>query len=232
MVKRMAYTRPPSRYVALFEKLAQAVPPLCPRLIQYVAAEDAWYAVFKYVDGHVPHSLDAAWDDIWDEAFIFLKRLRECPCPPLIDLQDEWIARLHEFDAWDAPAEHLKHRLFEALPRRPAVLTHGDFSPQNFLLTARGLMLLDWESIGQAPPGFDEGWMVALSCLGVTPGLTVAQLIERITASGICYDDLRWFQGLGLLRLLYRTHTLRIEEHLRPHLLSRIRAGIQEYIQP
>lgn len=220
VVKSFGSECSPSPYAQLFADLHQRG--IAPRLRDVLTSIDGWYALFELVDGELP-TADARWDVIWPQAVQQLKTLTLCNADSLVDLPMRWMARFDEFSWHDAPAELLRDRLRATLPTAPLVVAHGDFSPQNFVLTPTGLVLIDWEEAGRAPAGFDAGWVLALSQLGVSYGRTAQQLQTEFVHLGINEAVFRWARRLGLLRLLFRAGALGLPAYSRTALVTRLR---------
>jgi hypothetical protein len=231
VVKRLDYTRSPQQYAQLFNQIAEESLPLAPSLLQTVQLPEYWYALFAYVEGYVPSSNDPKWDSLWRSAFDLLVRIREMgDIVPEWMLESMWLERLSRFDFLYAPARSLLENLLQISPTGVRTLAHGDFSGQNLLWTPDGLILLDWEEVGSAYPGFDAGWLLALNRVGSGPQLAQAAMFNDFIGRGFPEENLYWFESLGLLRLLYRAMTLPIEIRIWPIVVKTIRAIISDYV--
>jgi hypothetical protein len=231
VAKRMDYVRAPGQYADLFDKMIASASVPCPRLARTVELADCWYALFFYVNGSAPSPDDAHWSSIWQAAFQLLERLRDLTqIVPEWDLESIWLERLLRFDFLYPPARDLLHNLLGAAPAGPRAMTHGDFSTQNFLWASNGLTLVDWEEIGSAHIGFDAGWTLALNRIGSGPRCAQEQLFAELAGLGFPEANLRWFEGLGLLRLLYRASTLPVDAAVRAILMDKIRGVITAFL--
>jgi aminoglycoside phosphotransferase (APT) family kinase protein len=229
VAKRMEYVREPRAYTELFGRLSECADPPCPRFLRTVELSDYWYAVFRHVEGEVPNPADPTWDVVWRDAFTLLQRMRDLKdIVPAWDLNAWWLHRLSQVDFSYPPAQNLLRRLLDAPVEGPGTLAHGDFSAQNLLCTARGLVLVDWEEVGAAPIGFDAGWVLALNRVGSGPRLLPLEAFDNLVARGFPGMNLRWFESLGLLRLLYRAMTLSMGEITRALVMQRVRAAISD----
>jgi uncharacterized protein (TIGR02172 family) len=73
-------------------------------------------------------------------------------CPPELPSQRDWISsRIQQSQALSAAAKEAALRALNKLPDGEAVC-HGDFHPQNIFLTARGPVVLDWETATRGDP--------------------------------------------------------------------------------
>ena len=143
---------------------------------------------------------------------------------------DEWTQRLSAFRYRDAAAELLRRRLFAQRPSSTPVLAHGDFAPQNLLEIPTGALLVDWEQCGSAPQAFDAGWLSALVRAELTPTGSPASLTRQLERLQIDADELRWCEGLGLLRLLYRVRTASMSANGRSAAAARLRVAILHHL--
>lgn len=203
VVKRMGYERDPGTVGSLLNHLRAAGMP-CPRLVQGIPLADEWAALFTFEAGASVGLTDPVWPRVWEEALVRLEQLHKLPpLPPHWRLESLWQARLKALP-FEGAAAALWDHLQDSPPLGLPTLAHGDFAPQNFLWTEAGLMLIDWEEIGWAAPAFDAGWLLALNRVGAGPRLGQASLFASLIARGFPAHNLRWFEGLGLLRMLYR----------------------------
>jgi hypothetical protein len=229
VAKRMDYVRAPGVYTELFDRLNERSTLPCPRLLLTVPFSDCWYAVFTHVDGVVPNPANPTWSGVWREAFTLMQRLREeKEIVPPWDLKAMWLDRLLQVDLPDPFARNLLHRLLETPIEDQVHLAHGDFSAQNLLCTKDGLMLVDWEEVGVAPVGFDAGWVLALNRIGSGPQQSPQEVFNDLAGRGFPESNLRWYEGLGLLRLLYRAMTLSMSEVTRAFVMQRVRSAISD----
>ena len=93
--------------------------------------------------------------------------------------------------------------LASALPQEPCVLTHGDLSDDNIIVTPDGLCLIDWECSGFTPRSISRVVSEALGHPGL--GSRVVQCPYE-AARHSALHELPEF-STGLLRL----HTIRLE---------------------
>ncbi|MGH2452640.1 MAG: phosphotransferase [Candidatus Rokuibacteriota bacterium] len=156
------------------------------------------YAIQEYVEGPFP---DHAWVvEHRDELAALLSRIHRDPALRTLLATPRRVAfqvaalpesrRLVEAAFGDRPglraaAEWLTAHQ-PALPDDELVPTHGDISPKNFLITPRGLIMIDWEDAALADPMRDLGpllwwyfpppaWPAVMNRYGtrLTPPLTV-----------------------------------------------------------
>lgn len=210
IVKRMGAQRPPEDYVPLFHHVAELG--IGPPFVAPIPEPDGWFAVFRFVEGRQPPAGDPVWQLVWQKVPGVLERLGSATVVPPFDLLDHWRGVLTAHDFGGAPARQLQETLFEDEPGGlPVVLSHGDFSPQNFVLVGNDLVLIDWEQAGRAPAGFDAGWALALLGAGAAPA-------PGVDPAGLGWAEgghLRWFVRLGLLRMLWRADTLPLADRVR-----------------
>jgi spectinomycin phosphotransferase len=75
------------------------------------------------------------------------------------------------------------------MPASELVITHGEPHPGNVIRARDGLALVDWDTVGLAPPERDR-WMLAADA-----GSAEARVYERMTGRAVNPD------GLALYRL-------------------------------
>ncbi len=194
VVKRMPCDRPPALLEAIRDALGHEH---VPALLDHVDRGEVWYGVFEHLPGAPPR-------DVPDAALALLARLHACPVRPAIDLVATWLERLSATRLHDAPAELLRSQLCASPAAQAHGLAHGDFAPQNLLVSADRIALVDWEQCGSAPAAFDAGWSMALARTRMLPEQDADALGHRLTSMGLEPEALRWFEALGVLRLLYR----------------------------
>lgn len=230
VAKQMSYQRAPETFAHLFREMKRAQVP-CPELVTVIELKDNWFALFTYEDGYIPR-FDSQWDSVWQQAFDLLARLRELiGIVPEWDLESMWLDRFSQATFNSSSGQGLSQRLLESLPKGEQTLAHGDFAPQNFLCTGERLLLLDWEEVGSAHTGFDAGWILALNRIGAGPRMPQTQLFRSLVSIGFPVDNLRWFEGLGLLRMLYRLLTLPMEQMTSQLLFAGIQNKIASYMK-
>ncbi len=208
VAKRMRYDRDPEHYFELLTSLAEMSSRFCPRLLDTVAAQNCWYAFFEWISGDCLPFLPSDADFIWRSTLLLLGRMRTCSFLPKWPLESIWLDRLAKQMSNDAAAAFILASLRCSVPDGPRLLTHGDFSLQNFIRSSDGVVLVDWEEVGSAPPGFDAGWMLALARLGYGPPQSHDEMVDAFVDAGLSKSNLSWFETLGLLRLLFRARTL------------------------
>ena len=229
VLKRFDTARPLEIYVQLFEQLHDMS--VGPRLRDVIEGQEEWYAAFEFMVGTLPSSTGVGWDRLWPQAVTLLQRLRTYKDVPASDLSLLWMKLLRSFNFHDAPAELLKKRLLAGPVPGPFSLAHGDFSPQNFVPTSCGLMLIDWEEAGRAPTTFDAGWLLVLGELGLTPRRTPLQLMADLRPLDLEPDALRWSFRIGLLRLLWRARTMELDGRSRVATITRLRQLISNELE-
>jgi hypothetical protein len=194
-----------------------------PELVDVVDSQEACYAVLRFVEGTQPLPGDDRWLMLWSYVPIVHERVSALP-PQGPDLVAQWMERLSSFAFPEESATRLLRRLQSSRPDGIPTMTHGDFSLQNMVLTEDRIVMIDWEQAGAAPAGFDAGWLLALMHTGLIPtaGEDQAALSARLTGGAIEPCVVRWYRALGLLRLLYRAHTLPLSQLNRLGLRARI----------
>jgi hypothetical protein len=231
VLKGMSDERPPETFARVLDDLERAGV-RCPQLLGAVREHGGWVALLSHLPGR-PVSVSATcWAALWQQAFSLLTRLAGMPGGRAPwDLRTTWLRRLEgRLDAWPV-ASRLLELLATAPPQGGPVLAHGDFAPQNFLDCGGDLALVDWDEMGCAEPGFDGGWLLALNRVGAGPRMQPARLRGRLIAHGAPEDNLVWFEGLGLLRLLYRASTLPLEPAHAHHLIRRIEGALSAFLE-
>jgi aminoglycoside phosphotransferase (APT) family kinase protein len=229
VVKRMAYDREPNVYLELLTRLAAMPPRFCPQLLGTVCTDqDYWYALFEWMEGSTPPFRPSEIDFVWQSIIELLQRMRNCSLASEWFLDSIWLNRLREALSDVPSASLIVERLCCSIPDERRSLAHGDFSVQNLLCHANGLVLLDWEEVGSAPAGFDAGWMLALARMGHAPLLNYRAMQRAFLAVGFPAENLRWFEMLGLLRLLFRAQTLLVEPRARERILVSVQRELSK----
>ncbi len=227
VLKQIRDNRDPGRYLDMLAALARIRPHFCPRPLMVLDAGDiGWYALFEWVDGQCPASTtlnDAAWGSVVN----LLQTLASCSIVPEWQLESMWLDRLEQHFSDHPAAAFIMNLLRSAMPEGESTLAHGDFSPQNFVWGSGGLVLVDWDEIGSAPPGFDAGWMLAHAYLGVGARPYV-EMIRVLMAEGFQKSNLRWFERLGLLRLLFRARTLPMDDGRRQRVQTAVNQAVYQ----
>lgn len=230
VIKRMSSERSPAMYAERFGYLSSLEPLIAPNLVAVVDVGDCWYAVFEHIEGSLPSPGDGGWSSFWQRAFDLLVRLRSLPNVPVEwRLESTWLDCLSNFAFGFAPAEALLNRLLGTQPLGPRTWAHGDFSGQNLIMASHGLVLIDWEDLGSAPAGFDAGWLLALNRLGAGPQVSPLGLFGVFNNLGFPEENLRWFEALGLLRLLYRAKTLNLPPPVEALIVQTTQIAIASY---
>jgi aminoglycoside phosphotransferase (APT) family kinase protein len=204
----------------------------CPTLLASAAAPSGWLALFDHVEGHVPDPLSTAWPKAWSAAVSLLtqlSRIREHVAS--WDLESEWLDNVAPAAAEDEAACDLLCRLRERAPDGVPCFAHGDFAPQNFVLGGpAGLTLIDWEDCGYSRPGFDAGWLLSLNRIGAGPRCEQTVLHRRlIDETGVVDTNLKWFEGLGLLRMHARAYAWTDRPLERAFILEAVRLAISSH---
>jgi hypothetical protein len=65
----------------------------------------------------------------------------------------------------------------------------------------------------------------------LVPGDSSEVLALQLAAVGVDNHELRWFEGLGLLRLLYRVRTTQLSANARSVAAGRLRAAILHHLE-
>jgi uncharacterized protein (TIGR02172 family) len=90
-------------------------------------------------------------------------RIHRCLCPSELPSQREWITkRIEAVDLSEAEKEAIRRSLAE-LPEGMAIC-HGDFHPENVLLTRRGPVVIDWDTATRGHPLGDVACTSRLFC--------------------------------------------------------------------
>jgi hypothetical protein len=230
VIKRLGAERAAPEYARLFRHVADLG--IAPRFVGSISSPADWYAVFEFVPGRQLRTGDPEWELVWAQVPETLQRLCSSTVVPAFDVLDHWRAVLsgHHFPA--GPGRQLQEALFANEPEgQRVVLVHGDFSPQNFILAGRKLMLVDWEQAGGAPAGFDAGWAIAIVTAGAATGIDTAPIVAALRRAGPDEGVLGWFVRLGLLRMLWRAHTLPLTDVVRVALLAQLRQTIARELE-
>jgi hypothetical protein len=231
VVKALAVDRRPEDVARTLEMI-RAHGIACPALLASVRTSVGWLVLFEHVEGHRPVLGSAKWAETWSAAFDLMPRLTAIhERVAAWDLESEWLELAAPAAAEDEAAGDLLHRLRERTPEGRPCLAHGDFAPQNFVLTAEGLTLIDWEHLGYACPGFDAGWLLSLNLVGTGPRWPQDRLAQRFAEMGLTRWNLKWFEGMGLLRMHARAHAWRDRPWERTFGLEMVRTAIREWVE-
>lgn len=229
VVKRMTADHDPERHTDLITQLSQPPHALCPRVLGAVILDPTcWYALLEWLDGSDRPTGAESAELFRGSTLDLLGRMRACPVVPERRIESIWLDRLDAHPFEDAGASALLSSLRRAAPEGPRTLAHGDFSVQNFVWSPRGVLLVDWEEVGSAPVGFDAGWMLALARMGHGPPRRPPELLSAFLDAGFPRSNLRWFEALGLLRLLFRAETLPMDAGLRRVVVGVLRGAVGE----
>lgn len=227
VVKRMGVDRSREEYRRLLANLHASSSWPVPHLLDACDGDGCWYALFEYMDGTV----GVVPSTIWHQAGLLLQRLSVAtPVEPLCALIPLWLDRLQKAELADPSAEKLLVQMMRRRPGGPVVFAHGDFSPQNFCVSHQRLSVIDLEEAGTAPLGFDAGWLLALHRVGALHGFDDSTFLQTLDASAPA-KNLNWYEGLGLLRLLYRCRTLTMDAEARDLAILRVSRSLREFIR-
>ena len=126
-----------------------------PAVHEMIEIEGRRGIIFERIDGIsvMSHVQAKPW-----EMFRLTRQLAElqaqihrCACPNELPSQRDWIAgRLEVLDLPTDEKEDVQ-RCLAALPDGNAIC-HGDFHPENVLLTRRGLVVIDWDTATRGHP--------------------------------------------------------------------------------
>lgn len=227
VAKQMSPMQHPEEYARTFNAVSQAG--LGPQFIEAVPGPAEWYALFQYLPGNHPDATADGWDRLRPQVRSLLEGLAIVAELPRFNLIDHWVPLLTAYSFPEATATEFRQRLFQRLPADTTVLAHGDFSLQNLILASGRAILIDWSQAGRAPAGFDAGWLIAITKVGVPCGCSETQLVRDLADDNA--DSIQWFVHLGLLRLLWRAHTLPLNDFVRAALRARLLALIQNELQ-
>jgi len=147
------HARAQREYAATAAVHAAGLP--APAAFELIEVEGHSGIVFERVEGVslLTHTQARPWT-LFDAVRLLADlhaRMHRCTAPATLPTLRERIA--DRIEAADAPAEHkqaARDRL-RALPDGTA-LCHGDFHPENILLTARGPVVIDWGSASRGDP--------------------------------------------------------------------------------
>ena len=137
-----------------------------PRVIASIPSASSWLLLTSYLHGQVLTSVDVA--SLLPSSLLFLDSFESItflPSTSLISTFDYF----YQFIASSLSAHDHFELFFSRLPLRPPIdqpcFVHGDFAPQNFLITQSlpRFSLVDWEYAGLGYMGFDRGWLLAAS---------------------------------------------------------------------
>jgi aminoglycoside phosphotransferase (APT) family kinase protein len=140
-------------------------------------------------------------------------------------LESLWLDRLERHFGGESAAAFVLGSLREDQPEGIETLAHGDFSNQNLVCSPAGIVLVDWEEVGSAAPGFDAGWLLAHARIGAS-GRSHDQCLAALLDVGFSQKNLDWFESLGLLRLLFRARTLQMDESHRRSVLDVVKREV------
>jgi aminoglycoside phosphotransferase (APT) family kinase protein len=228
VLKQIQEDRDPDHYLDVLKELAQMLRGICPRPLTVLSADQTgWYVLFEWVSGQGPSSTvldDATWGSVVER----LRTLANCNIVPEWHLESMWLDRLEQHISDEPAAAFILDTLRRKRPKGERTLAHGDFIPQNFVLGSSGIVLIDWEEVGSAPPGFDAGWMLAHTQIGAG-ARSHAEMLRGLTAAGFRKSNLYWFERLGLLRLLFRARSLPVEEAHRKQIRAVVDQAVYRY---
>lgn len=198
-----------------------------PDVVDWVDTEEGGWLVLRYVDGIQPAPADREWHRLWARIPSALYRLgRVSATGP--DLVKHWTDTLLCYPFPEVSARRLQERVAAApWVQQDGFLAHGDFSPQNMVLVNDDIVLIDWELAGRAPEGFDAGWLLALTRTGIVQAPCGDERLEQLLTGGrVPLHLIHWYRELGLLRLLWRAHTLPMGEVHRNFLRAQVLLAI------
>jgi len=217
--QRMSSAQRPDVLCGVLTELAERRPPICPPVIGAVADGTEVWLMSGYL-------ADAEGRPDWPQLLQILHVLGAIPASGLTRLEPAWLRRLAVLSD-DPDAATLLAMLQASVPADPPTLAHGDLQPSNVLVHSGHRLLVDWEEVGAAAPGFDAGWLLALARIG---GIAwhPDELWADLLAAGYDEANLRWFEALGVLRLLFRARTIRLSPQLREVVLAQVRRAVAE----
>lgn len=205
--KRFTLVQDPDEYLRVFQWASRSR--IGPDYIGMVRAEQCWYGVFRWVVGA------PAQDRLPEKDLLpLLDEMRGFEDRPSFYLTGHWLSEFERFYFSENCARQLLSRLLRDQPSGARSLAHGDFTTQNMILCSHGVVLIDWNQSGSAEWGFDRGWLLAMEH-------------ARTTSDGRCLSALSfgteeapetatlWFARLGLLRLLWRSHTMPLKSEVK-----------------
>ncbi|MGH8929965.1 MAG: phosphotransferase [Egibacteraceae bacterium] len=229
VVKRMSLDHDPHQCSVVFAELVALSSSPFPGFVAALEHGESWYGLFNYVEGRTPHPDDTDWDRVWCTVLNQLTLLRDrAGIVPTWDVGQLWLKRFAELPT-DTLISSLLKDLTSFAPIGRFTVAHGDLGAQNLLVTASGLKFLDWEEIGGSFEGFDAGWLLALNRVRAGPQWPHERLLDELFDRGYAESNLRYFERIGLLRLLYRARTLPMGEHLRALITGIVMSAIKEY---
>ncbi|HEY3281914.1 MAG TPA: phosphotransferase [Armatimonadota bacterium] len=215
------------REAAVLEGLSRAGYPV-PRLLGWGGAEPPLglpFVLMERVDGSSMRvAIDSAEDEdrgalvtLFCRLLFDLHRLPwERFCPQCAEVpQDGILSELETSRASlkrlpSGPGEEVLRVLswFEAHARdvKPGGLsaTHGDYHPDNILLTSAGEpRVIDWSNFAVKDPRFDLGWTILLVSSYGHPEAREIVLREYQRLSGEQVEDIEYFEAFGAARRLF-----------------------------
>ena len=227
VIKRFGRERPMCEYAPLLRHTAALG--AAPAFVDAIPAADGWFGVFRYVPGRNPAHLARGRAGVWDRIPGLLERIGESSVVPSFDVCDYWRRTLTEFRFPDGPGRELQRRLMSTKPAQSSDrLAHGDFIPQNFVWSRGRLVVVDWEQAGRAPWGFDAGWAIAVVRSGSLLTRDARAVVHSLRHCAPDEVTLRWFVRLGLLRMLWRAHTLPVTDVERVLMMVHLRELITD----
>lgn len=152
----------------------------------------------------------------------------------LVSRATQWAAALQDLDDPERAAlDSELTRVLELFEARPAVLTHGDFSPVNVLSDGRSLTgLIDFESVRLADPLFDVAWW-EWSVSFSPPAVREAAWPEFLDGAGVDANDpelLSRIHSLQLLRLLELRAGDSLAASVRPTVADRLHTSLRRQV--
>jgi aminoglycoside phosphotransferase (APT) family kinase protein len=240
VMKKMPGEADRNAWVRRFERLSCLSPRRSPMLlgtnvpVSGLPGDGSWWACFEYVEEAtgMPEAAQEGRGPIGLDAMVQLGATLRAVDPAIgHPLEAVWLDRLADWlGASPAPPDAARRLLGVLADRMPAgrrFLAHGDLCPRNVIMTVRGPVLIDWEELGDAPDGFDTGWLLALARMGAGVGWTRAAVWHAFVASAMPDASLRWFEALGVLRMAFRTETLPMAAETR----ARVRWVITRHLE-
>ena len=160
-----------------------------------------------------------------------------CDLPALPSLQARLQRHIESVDVLPAATKKRVLSLLSRLPEGHA-LCHGDFHPDNVLLSQRGPMILDWANAVQGYPLGDVArTSLVLRFGGSPPDALLPRLLRLIRPlfNSVYlrrYAELRPAPRSMLAAWLVPVAAARLEENVpgeQPHLLSIVESGLRKY---
>lgn len=230
VVKKMTPSYSPSSFREYYARV-QAAGISCPNLLSCFEWEHSCLACYEHCKGSIPVPGEHGWDKVWQTALEWLSKFLTVEnASPSWNLEKLWLKQLLKICSSHPQGNKLLRWLRENPIEGKWCAAHGDFAPQNWLWSGSNLILVDWEEPGYSRAGFDAGWLLALNRVGAGPRKEQNVLFKELQGTGFHDHNLRWFEGLGLVRLLYRTLTEKFPAKQKALMKFRVEIAMEDFM--